>query len=373
MKEFWKKLTVKQLVLAITAVVSLVIFLVLTAVSAHIRNGLDTQNMAERWSKDGGVSQVSCFFSQIADVDSNTIKAFEHSLDAALMEASIVSESPNANARLWADAYSSNAKLTLLSESGQAEVNVIGVGGDFFLFHPLQLIGGSYFSESDLMQDKIIVDEDTAWQLFGSNDIVGQQVTIDGVIHLISGVIKRDSGRLNDMAGNGSSIVYVSYDTLQKNLAQKGQKAVINHYEVVMPNPVKDFAPGIVKEKIGVPENETEIVENTTRFGLVPLLRITGSFGIRSMNGKAIIYPYWENIARGYEDILSFILALSILFVLYPVIILIILLIYLWKHRTWHYADVQKFAERKWEALRIRIKNRNTEKESKRREFDYEE
>lgn len=375
MKEIWKNLTRKQIVLAITAAVSLMMFLILTVVSAHMRKGLETQNMAGRWSEDGGVSQVSCFFSQNAAVDVNTIKAFEHSLDAALMEASIVSESPNANARLWADAYSSNAKLTLLSAGSKAEVNVIGVGGDFFLFHPLQLISGSYFSESDLMQDKIIVDEDTAWQLFGSNDIVGQQVTIDGVIHLISGVIKRDSGRLNDMAGNGSSIVYVSYDTLQKNLAEKGQKAIINHYEVVMPNPVKDFAPGIVKEKIGVPENETEIVENTTRFGLVPLLQIIGNFGMRSMNGKAIIYPYWENMARGYEDILSFILVLRILFVLYPIVILMILLVYLWKHRTWHYADVRNFIERKCEDLRIKIQNRkdNPKKNSKRREFDYEE
>jgi len=140
------------------------------------------------------------------------------------------------------------------SPSGRVteEVNAIGAGGDFFLFHPLKLVNGSFFSGSDLMQDKIIVDEDVAWQLFGSNDIVGQQVTIEGVPYLISGVIERESGRLNDFAGNGSSIVYVSYETLHKNLMAKGQIANINHYEVVMPNPVKDFAFGIVKEKIGI-------------------------------------------------------------------------------------------------------------------------
>ena len=364
MKEFWKNLTFKQIVLAITAAVSLVIFLVLTLISGHMRNSLETQNMAERWSDDGGVSQISCFFSQGANVDENTIKAFEHSLDSALKEASIESDSPNANARLWADAYSASGKLTIVGNSGQAEVNVIGVGGDFFLFHQLQLVSGSYFAGSDLMQDKIVVDEDVAWQLFGSNNIVGQQVTIGGVPHLICGVIKRDSGRLNDSSGNGVSIVYVSYETLQKNLAMQGREIAINHYEIVMPNPVKDFAMGIVKERIGVEEQEMELVENTTRFRLLPMLQIIGDFGMRSMNGKAIIYPYWENIARGYEDILALMLIFRIIFVMYPVILFVILIVYLWKHRTWRFKDIKDFVIRKAETVRLnRQRNKLIEEE----------
>lgn len=366
MKEFWKNLTFKQIVLAITATVSLVVFLILTAVSSHMSRNLEAQNMDKRWSEDGGVSQISCFFSQNGNVDENTIMAFEHALDTALKEASIVSESPNANARLWVDAYSTSGKLTLVGKSGQMEVSALGVGGDFFLFHPLKLVNGSFFAGSDLMQDHIVVDEDIAWQLFGSNDIVGQQITIDGIPHFISGVIERESGRLNDSAGNGSSIVYVSYGTLEKNLLAKGQIANISHYEVVMPNPVKDFALGIVTEKIGVEENEVEIVENTTRFELLPLLQILGDFGMRSMNGKAIIYPYWENVARGYEDILALLLVFRILFLLYPVVLLVILVVFLWKNRTWHFKDIKGFAERQWEQFRLKRqakKEKSTEEE----------
>ena len=225
MKEFWKNLTRKQIILMITAVLSLLAFLILTIASNGLSGGLDTQNMAGRWSEKGGVSQISCFFSRDSGVDENTIKGFEHALEAALLEASITSESPNANARLWADAYSASGKLVITGNSSQVEVNAIGVGGDFFLFHPLYLLNGSYFSGSDLMQDHIIIDEDIAWQLFGSNDVVGQQVTIGGVPHLIGGVIRRDSGRMNDNAGNGSSIAYVSFETMHKNL---GEFAVIN-------------------------------------------------------------------------------------------------------------------------------------------------
>lgn len=372
MKEFWKNLTLKQIILAITTAFSLLVFVILTVVSSSLAGGLEAQNMAERWSKDGGVSQISCFFAQGSGVDENTIKGFEHALDAALQEASITSESPNAGARLWADAYSMPGKLIIVGNSGQMEVNALGVGGDFFLFHPLKLIAGSFFSGSDLMQDHIVIDEDIAWQLFGSNDVVGQQVTIDGIPHLISGVIRRDSGRMNDNAGNGSSIVYVSFETMSRNRIMRGQDAEINQYEIVMPNPVSEFALGMVRENIGIEENEVEIIENTTRYRLLPLLKILGNFGVRSMNGKAIIYPYWENLARGYEDILALILIFRILFLLYPAVMFIILVVYLWKHRKWHFKDVKEFLVRGLEKLREKRK-RKKDKPIEEEEFDEEE
>lgn len=372
MKEFWKNLTIKQIILAITTAFSLLIFVILTVVSSSLAGGLEAQNMAERWSQDGGVSQISCFFTQDSGVDENTVLGFEHALDAALLEASITQESPNAGARLWADAYSTSGKLTLVSDSGQMEVNALGVGGDFFLFHPLKLLAGSFFSGSDLMQDHIVIDEDIAWQLFGSNDVVGQQVTIDGIPHLISGVIRRDSGRMNDNAGNGSSIVYVSYETMSRNQAMRGLAAGIGHYEIVMPNPVSKFAFGMVKDNLGIDENKVEIIENTTRYGILPLLEILRDFGMRSMNGKAIIYPYWENLARGYEDILALLLIFRILFLLYPVMMLIILVIFLWKHRKWRFKDVKEFFVRKMEELREKRK-RKKERPVEEEEFDEEE
>ena len=84
MKDFWKNLTKKQIVLAVTAVISLLIFIGLTIGSNVMKENLESQTMAKRWSKEGGVSQISCFFSKNGNVDENTIMAFEHSLDASL-------------------------------------------------------------------------------------------------------------------------------------------------------------------------------------------------------------------------------------------------------------------------------------------------
>ena len=362
MKEFWKNLTGKQIVLAVTAAVSLVIFGILTGISGYIAGKQPAQNMAQRWAKEGGSAQISCFFSQTSQVDENTIQAFEHALDSALQEASITVDSPNASARLWADAYSTGGKMTIEGKTGKVDTNVLGVGGDFFLFHPLKLLSGSFFSGSDLMQDHIVIDEDLAWQLFGSNDVVGQQVTINGIPHLISGVIKRDTGRFNDKAGNGKPLAYVSFDTLASGLEAVGQTARINQYEIVLPNPVNEFAYGMVKDHIGVEETDCEIVENSNRYGFVRLLKLLGNFGVRSMNEKAIIYPYWENLARGYEDVLVLILVFRILFVVYPAVLFIILVVYQWKHRKWHFKDLKNFIEDKAEEKRLKRHQRKVQK-----------
>lgn len=339
MKEFWKKLTGKQIILGITAAVSLAIFIVLTIVSCWMSGQLKEQNMAQRWDDEGKSSQISCFFSQNSQVDENLIQELEHKIDQKLMEASITVESPNASARLWADAYSAFGRLNIEGSSGKVEVNTLGVGGDFFLFHPLKLVNGTFFSGDDLMQDHIVIDSETAWKLFGSNDVVGQQVMIQGVPYLINGVIERDHGRFNDAAGNGESIAYVSYETLKKN----DSSVQINHYEIVMPNPIKGFAIGLIMELLTIDEKDRVVLENTTRFQFIPMIKNIRNFGIRSMNGKAIIYPYWENIARGYEEVLGVILIFQILVFVYPMVLFVILIVYLWRHKTWNRKDIKKF------------------------------
>lgn len=72
-------------------------------------------------------------------------QSFEYSLKNVLQEASITETSENPSARLWVDAYSADGKITLVNGRNTLDANAIGIGGDFFLFHPLKLITGSYF------------------------------------------------------------------------------------------------------------------------------------------------------------------------------------------------------------------------------------
>lgn len=362
-------LTRKRIILGITGAVSFLIFLIISGISGFLAGKQDTQNMAQRWSAEGDAAQISCFFSQNGNFSQDSVMSFEHGLDSALIEASIVNDSENEGARLWADAYSATGTITLSSNNGTVSVNAVGVGGDFFQFHPLKLVSGSYFSGNDVMKDYCLIDEEIAWQLFGSNDVAGQYITIKGIPHIITGVIE-DTGRLEDAAGLSDSVAYVSYETL----SAYGQANKIGSYEIVMPNPVESYALNYVKENIGVQETELEVLENTSRYSLLSLIKVIGGFGTRSMNGKAIIYPYWENIARGYEDILALLLLLEAVFLLYPIVLVIIAVVIAWKHKTWNARSIYLYVQDKWERFWERRRaNRMNRKHDKHMDEDIEQ
>lgn len=350
-KNFIKCLSVKQIVLAVTIFLCLLLWGGLTVFVTVKRDGLADQGVADRWSEENDTAQISCFFTGSAAVDENKIMSFEHQLDASLMEASITAE--NENARLWADAYSAPGTVSMTVGNTSLEAKAVGVGGDFFLFHPVQLLAGAYFSGNDLMQDKIIIDEDAAWQLFGSNDVVGMEVRIGGIPHYIAGVIKRAEGRLNEAAGLDKTLVYVSY----KTMTELGSTEGLNTYEVVMPNPVEDFAYKVIKEKFGIDENNMWVIENSERYSLKSLLTVIAEFGTRSMNAHAIRYPYWENAARGWEDIFAAILILQILSLLIPSVIVVITVILLWKRKQWTWRDVLRFLENRKDKIAERFRS----------------
>lgn len=344
----------KKLVLGISGGISFLLFLILAFVANHLGQTQDSQSMAERWSRDGNVSQVSCFFSVNAGMDEDRIKEFEHTIDSALADAAVLQESENPGARLWADAYSADGKISISSDRSSLEADAIGIGGDFFLFHPLKLLSGSYFTGNDLNQDYCVIDQDAAWQLFGSNDVAGMTVYISGIPHIVTGVVQREEGRLTEAAGLNSTLIYVSYQTL----SELGTNNGINHYEIVLPDPVSNFAYNYVKEKLGNSEKETEVVENTSRYSFLSRLKLIPQFGTRSMNGKAIIYPYWENVARGYEDILTVVTLFELLFLLYAVILALVFFCIWWKHKGWTIREkwliLKDKAERKGEILRAK-------------------
>lgn len=336
-KEFLRSLSLIQIVFFLIAVLSLTIFWVLTVwCNSRIEN-LEDQQAAKRWSEEGGYAQVSGFFARDIVVDDFQIRSFENQLETALSDAAVVNE--NENARLYIDAYSSQGKITIVSQQGEVEANAIGIGGDFFYFHPLQLAGGRYFSGDELMQDFIILDEEAAWQLFGSNDIEGMSVMIGGIPHYVAGVVRKEKGRFAEGAGLQDTVVYVSDDTL----SQYGISEGISCYEVVSPNPVKGFVYNTLKEKFGVDEKDMLVVENSSRYSLESTIPVVLDFGTRSMQNAAIHFPYWENVARGYEDIRAVVLLFQFLFLMIFSVILLVFLIIKWKNRKYTMKDIWNY------------------------------
>ena len=327
-KAFLQKLSYRQRIGLVTVLVSFLLFVILTLWSDHQIAGVSEQQAAKRWDQEGRAAQVSSFFVKDTKVDEFMIQSFEYRLENALKEAAIVKESENS--RLYIDAYSAKGKITVVSSQSTLEADAIGIGGDFFFFHPMTLVSGSYFSGNDLMKDSVILDEEAAWQLFGSNDIEGMSVMIGGVPHYVSGVVKRQTGRFAQAAGLNKTVVYVSYDSL----SQYGNSEGISTYELTAPNPVKGFVYQTVKEKFGLTEEEMVVVENSSRYSMEAMILVVLDFGIRSMQNAAVSYPYWENIARGYEDVRALVLIGQALLLLIAGSIIFSFLIIKWRNRT---------------------------------------
>lgn len=322
-KAFLDHFPVGRMILMGISLFFLILFLFVSAYKQHMITSLSDQQAYKRWNENGTAAQVSAFFKKEISVDERQIESFRHQVEASLQEAAIVKENAG---RLFVDAYSSLGKITVVSEMDSLEARAVGIGGDFFLFHQLKLVNGSYFSGNDLMKDSIIIDEEAAWKLFGSSDVAGMSVIIGGTPHYIAGVIQREKGRLAESAGLNESVVYVSHETL----SAYGNCEGISSYELLAPNPVKGFAKGLLLEKFGFNETEMIVVENSTRFSMEALIPVILDFGIRSMQTSAVSYPYWENMARGCEDICAALLFLKITCLLIPAVIIVVVL---WKSR----------------------------------------
>lgn len=85
----------KKIVLGISGGISFVIFLILLFTAHRLGGSQLSQTAAGRWSSEGDASQVSCFFSVNARITEDRIIEFEHSIDQALTDASVIQDSEN--------------------------------------------------------------------------------------------------------------------------------------------------------------------------------------------------------------------------------------------------------------------------------------
>ncbi len=450
---------------------------ILGAVCRRTTDKLIDQNAAQRWSEEGNFAQVSAFLAEGSGASEDTVKAMYTGLMLDLQaDAIALSETQTENgARLIEQSYCGMGSADITVGSETVTVNAIGVGGDFFNFHPLEMIDGYYFADDDLMKDRILLDDQTAWRLFGSPNIVGMTVSIGGTPHVIAGVFRQPRERFYKDSGIGSYLVYMSYDSLCKytdataaseegettqdgenmdisggdafvpdakpvhsekaaadpavpttaaympadaeehpgkkgtlsdtigglesgsssdgsgdtgegedtgeplkeeesdlgeeldddpgaeNLDRKDsgsskgssgtakdgeeeeQKEVVNRnrvtcYEVVIPNPVQGYAVRKVRsrlEQVPFPMELATIVDNTRRFDIFRLVTLLAQPGVRSMQVAPIRYPYWENVALAWEDVLIPYALLWLILRFSPVLFLLWLVIWYATHKSW--------------------------------------
>ena len=292
-----------------------------SAVGLHVvSSALETTTAAQRFRGGSELrfAQLACYLPTGQGKTEEDILTFRQGLDAKFIEQSL--EAPE-NGSLYTDTYGGSASVTISSDYGSAEVTAMGVGGDFFYFHPLQLRSGSYIAERDLMDDLVVLDEVMAWRLFGGIDLTGLTVYINEEPFVVSGVVAMEDDFATSRARTQEGGVFLSYSAL--NRLKEG--LAIDYYEIVLPDPVSGFAKKLMTEKF--PIGSGAIVQNTGRFSVSSLISVMGAFGKRAMTTNGVIYPYWENAARMAESYAALYLLLGTLLAIMPAVCLTIVLV----------------------------------------------
>ena len=474
---------------------------------------LTDQAFAGRWSAGMESAQVSSYFAENAFLSEDSVSSLYAGFMSDLQAESIaLSEQQIENGASLADVcYCGMGTAEITSRGESLSVSAIGVGGDFFNFHPLELMSGYYFSQEELMQDRILLDDETAWRLFGSPYVVGLSVEIGGVPHYIAGVFRRPEERFYKESGMGDYLIFLSYDSLCKYTesgiggspdaaededdfdmsgafvpaddsvraaretggraayaamsasgevsasaresasgevsasgresgsvrvpalgavpagvprtaayapplpaqslalsetigedgeaeepaddaeAEEAEKSAeseepeddedgvdldrpsggtgrgnysgsedsaeeaeevnrsrISCYEIVLPEPVSGFALRTVRSRLsqaGYSGSQVSIVDNTSRYDTLRLASLVAQPGVRSMQTAAIRYPYWENVALAWEDVLIPLAILTLVLRFAPFLFLLYLLLWYATHRSWTLGDGVKYIQ----------------------------
>jgi hypothetical protein len=214
-----------------------------------------------------------------------------------------------------------------------AKLSAYFTGGDFFLFHPFEILSGNYLNDDTLMFDNAVIDENAAWQLFGSTDVTGRFIYAgDTPVH-ISGVIKRfntDDLDTSDDADDTKPFIYLNY---QLAPALTGAEPLFSTYEAVLPSPVPGAALDTMKQSLGMADGlvstdrMTRLVDNTARSETDALFAILRDIPGLSVRDDAIELPAWENEARVHDVTSAIILGFICVVAVLPAVTIIILIV----------------------------------------------
>lgn len=348
-----RKLSIKVRILLCVCAGLVLLSAVCFGIFIHLSRMLPSQQEAERWQgeSDTEYRQITCFLPADEQITLSSVAAFRNAAMQKLKEASLDIQGEE---QLMLDCWSTTAKLYAASDTGRGDAAVIAVGGNFFDFHPLRLINGDYLRQSDLMHDRVLLDEDMAWLLFGGTDLQGMTLKLNGVPFVVAGVVQRETDFASERCYTAGQGLFMSYDGLLTLM----EDAKINCYEYVMAEPVKNFSITVAREKF--PIGRGVILCNTTRFRYSKMIDIIAQFGTRSIQTTGVLFPYWENAARCTEDWGCLCCLFGTLLLVFPVVMAIYALIRLLLYGKEQFEETlwPETKEKAGEAVRSRQRKR---------------
>ncbi|MDE7289748.1 MAG: ABC transporter permease [Oscillospiraceae bacterium] len=341
---------------------SLLFFLIMTIFFVRLKGSLPDQQVASLWSAEEPYSLVSVYAEGIKPMTLNDIFTARVNIEKKLVENSIATEKKNA--RVWTDAFSSAQELiTVEAGTSTSEANLIVTGGDFALFHPMDFISGSFYNEDMVMNDNVVIDDILAWRLYGSSNIVGKPVLINGKYYFVSGVFRQSENKNMEKVYGDKPRIFMSYSGY--DIMSPDRSADFICYEACLPNAVSGFGKKILTEAMGLEDNTDRVIENSTRYSIKNRFGIISNFGMRSVVDSPVYYQYWENAARITDDKAALLLAMQALGLAVPICTVVYYICKLIRNR-------KKLAKKAMDSLKEGLHKINTRRKSKKRTNDPE-
>ena len=305
------------ILLTVPALLCGIVIGVLGIIYAQLAGTTADQQIAQLWQGgDLPYAQVSCFLPEDAQLTSNTVSSIRTQIDEALLADSMASEDPNV--RVWIDATSAEATVSV-GETGEIVTSHAYItGGDFFFFHPLSMMSGSTYQEDDLMEDGVVLNRALAWQLYGGYDLTGMPVSINGTPCIIVGVTDGPMGEAERSTSAQDACIYFS-----ERLAEKlGLSANITCYEAILPDPLEHYAINLLQKALGT--QNREYVVNTGRYSLRRSFQTLSLLDTMVQRTDSIFFPYWENAARAVQSKCALLACLLAFFAVWPAIVILL-------------------------------------------------
>lgn len=250
-------------------------------------------------------------------------------------------DSSDSSARVWIDAYSSDAitSITRPKSDIKAEltsnVELTGVGGDFYLFHPFHMLSGAFIDPDTLNRRQIVLDKDLSFSFFGTYESVGETVLLKGLEYTVVGVCDTSDTKIDNRSYGDLARAYVLFSELPAASSAAssdpaaastgtslpgtagagtpgqgdGTTPAVMCYEVVIPNRLRGIALQNVRtalESSGKQSKDFLIIENTDRFSPVSLYNTVFPIGKMPVQREGFNVPYWELSAETAESFCVF-------------------------------------------------------------------
>lgn len=113
-------------------------------------------------------------------------------------------------------AYEAAARMSLKLGESSTSVDVYGVGGDFFRFHHFSFVHGTSFLDGEEFDPVIILDDVTAWNLFGAVEVSGMRLKIGEAEFRVTGVFKTDESIVTEMVSSDVRRVYIPLKAMEQ-------------------------------------------------------------------------------------------------------------------------------------------------------------